>query len=331
MTPWQQELKRNFTDIETLADFLNLDMENRKALLEKPRFILNLPHRLARKIEKNNIDDPIFKQFVPTVHETQSSLGFSQDPTEEKAFRQEKKLLHKYTSRALIVTTSSCAMHCRYCFRQNFPYETEQKDFANELRYLQRHQEIEEVILSGGDPLSLPDYKLEALVQEIEKIPHVKRLRFHTRFLIGIPERITQQLCDLLEKCSLQVWFVLHVNHPAELDQDVIDAIQKIAKLGIPVLNQSALLKGVNDSFEVHKELCISLSNIGVIPYYLNQLDPVEGAQHFEVSDQKGLELITKLREEVSGYAVPQFVKEVPFEKSKQPVDQLHLIDSLQT
>ena len=183
---WQQIVKNNFTNLERLIDFLQLDETNRKRLLFDSKFVLNLPVRLAEKIQKNCIDDPIFKQFVPLQEEKEEKPGFGLDPVQDQSFQKGSKLLHKYDSRALVLTTSACAMHCRYCFRQNFPYETKVKGYEVELEYLQKHKEIEEVILSGGDPLSLSDEKLKDLVAEIEKISHVKRLRFHTRFVIGI-------------------------------------------------------------------------------------------------------------------------------------------------
>ena len=314
---WQQILKTNLTSIDKLCAYLQLDAEKKEQLIEKATFVLNLPLRLAEKIQKNTLNDPILNQFVPKKIEQEKSSGYVQDPTQDVHFKKSQKLLQKYESRALILSTSSCAMHCRFCFRKNFPYETETKSFENELELLKKDSSIEEVILSGGDPLSLSDEKLSNLITDLEKIQHLKRLRFHTRFPIGIPERITDQFLSILEKSRLQTWFVLHCNHVLELDADVIGALKKIQKLGIPVLSQTVLLKDVNDHVDALQNLFQGLVNCGIKPYYLHQLDRVEGTQHFHVEIQKGQKLLHTLRQKMSGYAIPEFVQEIPNEPSK--------------
>lgn len=306
---WRLVQRTNFTHFEPLLDFLQMSEENRKKIWTQPHFALNLPLRLASKIEKDCLSDPIFKQFVPLTDELDRSFGVL-EPLQDQSFRKSQKILQKYHGRALLLTTGACAMHCRFCFRQNFPYETEEKSFENELNYLRNNPTLSEVILSGGDPLSLSDTSLASLFHAIEKIPHIKRIRFHSRFLIGIPERIDTPFLNTLKSSSKQIIFILHCNHAKELDPDVIESLKKIQKLGIPTLNQSVLLKGVNDDEVGLLALCQSLVDIGVIPYYLHLHDPVQGTRHFDVPDERGIELIQFLKKNLSGYGIPHLVRE---------------------
>ncbi len=208
-------------------------------------------------------------------------------------------------------------MHCRYCFRQNFDYETTLKTFEKELECIAQDSTLQEVILSGGDPLSLSDQVLKSILVELSAIPHVKRVRFHTRFPVGIPERIDADFLDIFTQIPLQVWFVIHANHPDELDADVLASLKSLQKLGIAVLNQSVLLQGVNDQISILKELSEKLVNHGILPYYLHQLDRVQGTAHFEVAEEHGKALIQALTGQLSGYAVPKYVREIPGESNK--------------
>lgn len=313
---WRIIQKDNFTLLNPLISFLELEEKKAVHLINRPAFPLNLPRRLAEKIAKNSLDDPILKQFVPLAEETQKREEFSLDPVHDQEFRKEKKLLKKYEGRALLISTSACAMHCRYCFRQHFDYETE-AGFEKELEYLRQDPTINEVILSGGDPLSLGNDRLKQLIDTLETIPHLKILRFHSRFPIGIPERIDEGFLKILASTRLQVIFVVHCNHAQELDEEILSSLKKIRYLGIPILNQSVLLKGINDSFDVLKALCTLLIENGMIPYYLHQLDQVAGAGHFEVSPATGIALIEQLRASLPGFAVPRYVKEIANEKNK--------------
>lgn len=317
---WRSLQKENFTRIEELLDFLQLAPELRASVLRHPRFVLNLPQRLALKIQKNTLNDPILRQFLPLTDELIPTPGFVSQPVEDTRFQKTKKILHKYQGRALLLISSACAMHCRYCFRQNFPYETEQKGFEEELAYLKNDPTISEVILSGGDPLSLSNEALTHLFNALDTIPHIKRIRFHTRFPVGIPERIDDAFLSLLDSSSKQIFFIVHINHPLELDTDVASSLKKIQRLGIPVLNQAVLLKGVNDEEKSLLALCENLINAGITPYYLHALDPVSGAAHFALPDERGLELIAYLRKNLSGYGVPVFVREEPGLPSKTVV-----------
>lgn len=309
---WRQILRNNFFDCNKLADFLELTDEQRQRIVRHPRFALNLPFRLAAKIQKRTLDDPILKQFLPIEEENRDLSAFSEDPVGDNNCRKSSKLLHKYHGRVLIVCSSACAMHCRYCFRQHFDYEVQDKSFDDELKLIEADPSINEVILSGGDPLSLDDRILSSLLRRLAKIAHVRKVRFHTRFPIGIPERIDDSFLEMLREIPLQFWFVVHTNHPRELDDDIFAALRSIQKLGIPVLNQSVLLRGVNDTVDVLAELFGALVNQGVFPYYLHQLDRVKGASHFEVAEEHGKRLIADLSTILPGYAVPQYVKEVP-------------------
>jgi EF-P beta-lysylation protein EpmB len=314
---WRQVQRQNFRELSELISFLEIDEVSREKLLNKPSFSLNLPRRLASKIQKNNINDPILRQFVALKEETFFDPSFKDDPVNDKAFKKKGRLLHKYQGRALLVTTGACAMHCRYCFRKNFEYGGDTFFFDEELSIIKDDETIKEIILSGGDPLSLSNQALKKLVNDLEEISHIKRLRFHTRFPIGIPERIDDELLTILASTRFQVWVVIHTNHPNELDDDVLLALKKILKLGIPVLNQSVLLKGINDSFDVLKKLFETFVDNGILPYYLHQLDPVQGAMHFEVSINEGLFILEQLKASLAGFAVPKYVQEIPFAPNK--------------
>jgi len=317
MIPWRQVQRQNFTCWKKLADFLELDPAYFPAILKDSHFPLNLPLRLAQKIQKNRWDDPILLQFLPIQKEKDTVLGYKADPVGDLQARQSNKLLKKYQGRALLICTSSCAMNCRFCFRQNYDYETQNKEFEEEIELIRQDASLTEIILSGGDPLSLSNESLRSLIGRLDVIPHLQRLRFHTRFPIGIPERIDEEFLAILEKTNLQIFFVVHTNHAAELDAQVAASLKKIQKLGIPLLNQTVLLRGVNDKASTLKELCEKLVAHGILPYYLHQLDRVEGAAHFEVSEEEGRALIAQLTELLSGYAVPKYVKEEAGEPSK--------------
>ncbi len=309
---WRRIQKQNFTKWKALADYLELNPEQRKTLLPNSKFPLNLPLRLAAKIVKGTLDDPLLRQFVPTQSETTPTKGFIADPVGDAPSRRSPKLLHKYNRRALLVCTSACVMNCRFCFRQNFDYADGDKSFREELAILAADPSIKEVILSGGDPLSLSDAVLGELLGKLTEISHIKRIRFHTRFPIGIPERIDDSFINLLAQQKKQIWFVVHSNHPLELDADVLAALKRVQKLGIPVLAQTVLLKGVNDDTNTLQLLSETLVNAGVIPYYLHQLDRVAGAAHFEVHPNEGLRLVEEIAKYLPGYAVPKYVEEIP-------------------
>lgn len=247
--------------------------------------------------------------------------AYVNDPTEDSSFCKSSKLLQKYQNRALLICTSACAMHCRYCFRQNFDYDQQGADFDKEIDIISQDSSLHEIILSGGDPLSLSNEILADLFQKLSKIPHISRIRIHTRFPIGIPERIDPPFLKILENSSKMVWFTIHSNHARELDDEVLASLARIRKLGVVLMNQSVLLQGVNDDIQTLKDLCEKLVDNGIIPYYLHQLDRVAGSSHFEVPIEKGKWLISELRKQLSGYAIPMYVAEIAGEHSKTPLN----------
>jgi EF-P beta-lysylation protein EpmB len=244
------------------------------------------------------------------VQELQVHSDFVLDPVCDVAFQQEGKLLRKYEGRVLLLCTSACAMHCRYCFRQYFAYDSS-KAFEEELAQIEQDLSIHEVILSGGDPLSLSDEILANLLGRLAKLSHIRRIRFHTRFPIGIPERIDEGFLNLIAALPQQVYFVIHCNHPRELDYEIFDRLKALRSLGCLILNQAVLLKGVNDDVCTLKQLAEQLANHGILFYYLHQLDRVKGAAHFEVDEEKGRFLLAEMAKQLPGYAIPKYVREV--------------------
>ncbi len=314
---WRKIQRENFTSLEKLSAFLELSPEQLSELSDSQHFPLNVPFRLAAKMEKGNLNDPLFRQFVPLKAENEAATCFVKDPVGDCDAAHSPKYLKKYASRVLLVTTGACAMNCRFCFRQNYPYAPFQTGLSQEIAWIAQDPSIKEVILSGGDPLSLSNDALKEILGGLDQIPHLERIRFHTRFPIGIPERIDEGFLSLLEASSKQIWFIIHTNHPRELDTDILTALKKIQKLAIPVLSQSVLLKGVNDYLDTLQALFECLVACGIHPYYLHQLDRVERAAHFEVTHDQGRHLLQELNNRLSGYAVPKYVQEISGEPSK--------------
>ena len=312
------EQRKGFKDPVAIADYLELRGEMRKRVIQRKDFPLHIPLRIAEKMPKGCISNPLALQFLPLDDELKG--GGVIDPVGDRKSQKSDALLHKYEGRALLLTTGACAMHCRYCFRQNYPY---QSSIDEAISLISKDLSIKEVILSGGDPLSLSDKALKDIMLRLEEIAHVEIIRFHTRFIVGIPERVTAKFLDILAKCSKQVVFVVHVNCIEELDEDIFLALDQIRALSIPVLTQSVLLKNVNDSKSALYRLFWKLATKGVIPYYLHQLDRVTGALHFEVPKSKGLKLISELRDCLPGYAVPLFVQEIAGHPSKTVIQSL--------
>lgn len=246
--------------------------------------------------------------------------GGLMDPVGDLAAQRLPGLLQKYHGRVLLVTTGACAVHCRYCFRRHYPYDTAPKTLAAwqpALDEIAADESISEVILSGGDPLTLKDSLLAALAERLAEIPHLRRLRVHTRLPLMIPERVNEELLAWLRGTRLSPVMVIHANHANELSGDAADAVQRLVAAGIPTLNQTVLLRGINDEVETLAALSERLLDLGAMPYYLHQLDRVAGALHFEVPQERGRELVAALRARLPGYAVPRYVQERPGETSK--------------
>jgi EF-P beta-lysylation protein EpmB len=321
---WQQQLIDSKTTISQVSQLLALRPEDLGASTEAEKsFPLRVTPHYLNKIRKGDAQDPLLLQILPQTAETLSVLGYGIDPLQEKEFNPVPGLLHKYRSRVLLVTTGTCAIHCRYCFRRNFPYQdnqASQQDWKLPLQYIAEHPEIDEVILSGGDPLTLNDKLLGHLMTAIAEIPHIKRLRFHSRIPVILPERITPEFIQLFANTRLQVIMVVHANHPQEIDVSTRVMAQALRQANIHLLNQTVLLKNINDSAETLAHLSNALFDCGIQPYYLHLLDKVAGSAHFDIPLEQAKEIYLALQSLVSGYLVPKLVYEEPRAQSKKMV-----------
>lgn len=288
------------------------------------QFPVLVPESYLKRMKTGSVDDPLLRQVLPIAAEDDHVSGFVSDALNEAQFRKAPGLLYKYKGRALLVLTGACAIHCRYCFRRHYPYSQEPKrldDWEPSFETLEQDESIHEVLLSGGDPLMLTDERLVAVVRRLEQIPHLRRLRWHTRLPIVLPNRVTLEWLDLLTSSRLTPIVVIHANHPNELVADCALALRQLSQTGVLTFNQAVLLRGVNDSVETLAELSERLIDLGVKPYYLHQLDRVAGTAHYEVSEATGLELMAALRKRLPGYAMPQYVREIPGEPFKVPLE----------
>jgi EF-P beta-lysylation protein EpmB len=314
-------MKDAVRDADELCRLLDLPAEFATAAKEASRqFRLFAPRGFVARMRPGDPTDPLLRQVLPLADEMIEVPGFTVDPVRDDLAERQPGLLHKYHGRVLLVTTGTCAIHCRYCFRRHFPYDETPRSLADwqpALDEIAADDSVHEVILSGGDPLTLVDATLSELVDALANIRHVRRLRIHTRLPIVIPERVTVELIDMLQTCRLTPIVVIHANHANELDSHVAAAIGRLSDAGIVLLNQAVLLAGVNDSVDAQAELCERLVDLRVIPYYLHQLDRVAGAAHFEVPVAEGRRIIRELRDRLPGYAVPRYAAEVPGAGSK--------------
>lgn len=310
---------------EELFAELELDRSQlHQATLAAGDFPVVVPRPYLTRMRKGDPRDPLLLQVLPTGEELRQEPGFVADPLEESRFSPVPGLLQKYAGRALLVLTGTCAVHCRYCFRRSFPYDERPRSWTEWEPALQRIAEDEtlrEVLLSGGDPLSLVDETLERFFARLESIGHLERVRLHTRLPIVVPARVTDGLLALLRSTRLKPIVVVHANHPRELDEATLEALSRLRSTGAIVLNQSVLLAGVNDDADTLAALSERLLLAGVLPYYLHQMDRVAGAAHFEVDVERGQELARELLARLPGYAVPRYVREVPGAASKLPID----------
>jgi len=287
------------------------------------QFPLRVPHPYLQRITPGNEQDPLLLQVLPLHAEQHAAPGFVNDPVGDLDAMKAPGLLHKYHGRVLLMTTGACAIHCRYCFRRHFPYSGDQLGKHARraaLDYIRADPSITEVILSGGDPLSLSDDRLSSLVSELEAIPQLQRLRIHTRQPIVLPQRVDDALLGWLAASRLRVVMVLHANHPQELDPEVADAAARLSEAGVSLLNQSVLLQGINDHADTLGQLSTDLFGLGVLPYYLHQLDPVAGAAHFDCGRQRAIAIHQALLSTLPGYLVPRLVVEEAGKPSKTPV-----------
>ncbi len=323
-TTWQRELAQSCTNYAELLHYLELDPS---IIPLTPQAIEQFPLRVTysylSRIEKGNPFDPLLRQILPSPQELINHPGFSANPVGDIEASQTPGLLHKYHGRILLLTTGGCSIHCRYCFRRAYPYSQNQLGKNQEqsaLNYITAHPEISEVILSGGDPLILSDARLSLLIARLEAIPHLKRLRIHTRFPVTVPSRVDHHLLRWLTNNRFSTVIVLHVNHPNELDHTVSLSLSKLRETGTTLLNQSVLLKGVNDDEETLCTLSEKLFANGVLPYYLHLLDKVIGTHHFDLPEADARSLYHGIRNKLPGYLVPLLVRENVGSSCKLPV-----------
>lgn len=325
---WQIELSGAIRSVESLWQALELPLELMPAALAAHKdFPVRVPRPFLERIEKGNLQDPLLRQILPTAPETLPAQGFIADPLGEAGARRSSGLLHKYQSRVLLVLSGTCAVNCRYCFRRHFPYEDNRlgtEEFAQIQAYLHEHPEINEVILSGGDPLVISNLRLSQLLQVIEAVPHITRLRIHTRLPVVIPQRIDHGLLQRLGESRLNAVLVTHSNHANELGDDFDLAMNLLKHQGVTLLNQAVLLRGVNDSMAAQVALSERLFAAGVLPYYLHLLDPVAGAHHFDVPEAEAKRLMKAVHAALPGFLVPRLVREKAGEAGKSLID-LHL------
>ncbi len=311
---WQQELTQSFTHPSQLLEYLELppDIWNLQA---ETRFNFRVPRAFAQRMRPRDPSDPLLLQVLPRSEENLSAPGFVSDPVGDRKVHVVPGLLHKYHGRALLIVTGACPIHCRYCFRREFPYAEGQLTAQRRqtaLNYLRNDVSIEEIILSGGDPLSLSNQRLQRLVQELEDISHLQRLRIHTRLPVVLPGRVDSGLLELLSSCRFPTTIVLHINHANEIDAEVRAAVSLLRKQDVFVLNQSTLLAGINDSVTTLVKLQKKSFEAGILPYYLHLLDRTCGTSHFDVPESVAKHLHEGMRRQLPGYLVPRLARDHP-------------------
>lgn len=323
---WKRELAEAISNPVELLRAVGLDDRAdllRQAERAQALFRLRVPRDFVARMRQGDPDDPLLLQVLPLGEEFATAEGFLSDPVGDLKAQRQPGLLHKYHGRALLITTGVCAINCRYCFRREYPYteaSASQAQWQQSLDYIGSDSSISEIILSGGDPLTLSDKRLGRLLDELEAIPNLRRLRIHSRLPVVLPSRVTEQLVARLASSRFEVVMVIHSNHAQELSDSVAVAIQRLRERQIHCLNQAVLLKNVNDSAAAQIELSEQLFTIGVLPYYLHLLDRVKGAAHFEVEEQLARQMMQQLRSTLPGYLVPRLVREIAGEPGKTPI-----------
>jgi EF-P beta-lysylation protein EpmB len=321
---WQKVLSSAFTDPLALLKHLALDPAMfTDDIAARRLFPMRVPAPFAKRMEKGNPDDPLFRQVFPSKKEFNSDPNYLLDPLQEQS-NSKPGVLHKYQSRVLLLVRGGCAVNCRYCFRRHFPYSDNhlnKQEWQETLDYIRQDSKINEVIYSGGDPLMAKDDFLAWLTDEIAQIDHIKRIRIHTRLPVVIPSRITPELIKWFTQTRLKPIMVLHINHPQEIDQSLRDTLQKLTQAGVTLLNQGVLLKDINDSADVQVALSESLFDAGVLPYYLHVMDKVQGAQHFDHEDKIAKEIMAQMIKRLPGFLVPKLVREIGGQPGKTPID----------
>ncbi|MEY4616105.1 MAG: hypothetical protein RJB66_1065 [Pseudomonadota bacterium] len=316
MENWQIQLREGFRNVRALLDFLNLSADI-ASMIEDSEFPLRVPFSFAQRMKKGDRQDPLLLQILPLKEENNLNPLFQFDAVGDLKALKTKGLIQKYHGRVLIIMTGACAVHCRYCFRRHFPYDEQilsESNKKNLLSLLSKDQSVEEVIFSGGDPLLLTNSNLAEWAKDLLAIPHIKRWRIHTRLPSVLPARIDPGLLDSLRifnEQDRQTVIVTHINHPNEIDTEVKNKLKDLCRAGITVLNQSVLLKGINDSAHTLKQLSEKLFTAEVLPYYLHLLDRAQGTQHFEVNEDAVAPIYRELSSQLPGYLVPKLVREI--------------------
>jgi EF-P beta-lysylation protein EpmB len=312
---WQQELAEAITTPEALAEALGLSVADLSSVCAAGEsFRLRVPRSFVARMRRGDVRDPLLRQVLPVAAELAGSGEYVADPVGERSALRAPGLLQKYRGRALLITTQTCAVHCRYCFRREFPYAEQNGDaprWSEALAEIAADASLEEIILSGGDPLSLSNARLESLTRALAAIPHVRRIRVHTRQPVVLPSRVDEGLLHWLRASTRPTVLVLHINHPNEIDAELGSACAKLRATGVTLLNQSVLLAGINDDVEILAHLSRRLFETGVLPYYLHTLDRVRGAAHFAIPDEQAQTLAGQLAARLPGYLVPRLVREV--------------------
>ncbi len=317
---WQQEIANSFKNLNELLDYLELTHHDRKSFENLKTFPLRVTRFYADLINKDDINDPLLLQIIPQSKEQLKITGYKSDAVGDLNAIKHPGLIHKYQGRALLSLTAACGIHCRYCFRREFPYSDNIPNLSVDspiMHYLEETQDIHEVILSGGDPLMLSDKKLQSHMHNLESIKHIKTIRFHTRMPSILPSRITNELLTMLKLSSKNIVMVLHINHAQEINNLVVKACLKLKENGITLLNQSVILKGINNSASILKDLSFVLFEAGVLPYYIHCLDKVAGTAHFDLPRKEAKTIINELKTQLPGYLVPRLVEEIKGEASK--------------
>lgn len=327
---WRWQMKNRITSLEGLETHLNLSHEERAGvLLSGTKLAMGITPHYFNLIERDNPDCPIRRQVIPRMEETLETPGEMADPCGEDSHMPVPGLVHRYPDRVLFLVTDRCAAYCRYCTRSRVVSGAGEQeletDFEAAFRYLEEHTEIRDVLLSGGDALLFSESRLEKILSRLHAIPHIQFLRIGSRIPVFLPQRITPELCAMLRKYH-PLFLSIHVNHPRELTSEVRDGLCRLADAGIPIGNQSVLLRGVNDNLDTMRELVHKLLLCRVRPYYLYQCDLIKGSNHLRTSVAKGIEIIDGLRGHTSGYAIPQYVIDAPGGGGKVPINPEYVI-----
>lgn len=319
---WKHALSTAFRSVDELLKYCNVDKQ-----VPPLRVVTRFPFRVTRYyaslIEKGNAMDPLLLQVLPDVQENENVRGYTTDAVGDQQAMVVPGLIHKYHGRALLTVTSACAIHCRYCFRQHYPYSDNITDTScggKVMQYLSEHTEISEIILSGGDPLMLGDEKLELLINNLNHLPHIRLLRIHTRLLSVLPERMNASLMSVLKQFQGHVVFVTHINHANEISEKNAAVFHWLSQSGYRIFNQSVLLARINNSVETLSRLSHRLFENNITPYYLHRLDKVQGAAHFDVSRSESCRLYSRLRNRLPGYLLPRMVEEIAGQRAKTTV-----------